>query len=117
METPHTTKFGLLVRRITMRTGTKKIRNSVSEFGRFMAHDGGGADPWLRPPQFHYRLGVRMRQHVRGGSGSAPRSPNPLGFFFFVVTPWLTRSQKHQSRKLYFFLIRLPQNCANEKSA
>jgi hypothetical protein len=28
--------LGLRVRRITMRTGTKKIRNSVSELGRFM---------------------------------------------------------------------------------
>jgi hypothetical protein len=33
------------VRRITMRTGTKKIRNSVNELGRFMS-------PWRRrePP-------------------------------------------------------------------
>ena len=50
-----------------MRTGTKKIRNSVSELGRFMANDGGGAAPWHQPPQFHYRLGVRRRQHTKGG--------------------------------------------------
>ena len=50
-----------------MRTGTKKIRNSVSELGRFMANGGGGAAPWHQPPQFHYRLGVRRRQHAGGG--------------------------------------------------
>src|SRR5438105_1650203 len=66
-EKPQNSKLGLRVRRITMRTGTKKIRNSVSELGRFMANDGAGAAPWHQPPQFHYRLGVGRRQHAKGG--------------------------------------------------
>src|SRR5689334_1655710 len=36
-----------------------------------MANDGGGAAPWHQPPQVHYRLGVRRRQHAKGGSRSS----------------------------------------------
>jgi hypothetical protein len=75
-----------------------------------------GAAPWLQPPQFHYRLGVRMRQHVRGGSGSAPRSLNPLAFWSWVVTSGLPQSQEYKQRKLYSFVKRLLQICANVKS-
>src|SRR3984893_7191875 len=117
MEKPQNSTLGLRVRRITIRTGTKKIRNSVSELGRFMAHDGGGAAPWLQPPQFHYRLGVSMRQHVRGGSRRAPKSPNPWAFWPRVVTSQLTQSKEYKQGKRYSFVMRLLQICANVKSA
>ena len=82
-----------------------------------MAHDGGGAAPWLQPPQFHYRLGISMRQHVRGGSRTVPRSSTPLAFWPRVVTSKLTQSQECKQGKRYSFVMRLLQICANVKSA
>ena len=78
---------------------------------------GGSAAPWLRPPQFHYRLGVRMRQHVRDSSGGAQGSPDPLVFWPWVVTPGLTQSREYKQRKRYSFVMHLLQICANVKSA
>src|SRR5690242_10760818 len=49
---------------MTIRSGTKNIRNNVNEFGRFMARDGGGAVLWLQPPLFHYRPRGWKRQHT-----------------------------------------------------
>src|ERR1700675_3588497 len=36
MSTPHNSTLGLRVSRTTIRTGTKKMRSNVSEFGRFI---------------------------------------------------------------------------------
>src|SRR5215470_17400010 len=65
---------------MTMSTGTKNIRSSVNEFGRFMACDGATCRPGAKLPPFHYRLGAETRQPFRtydgmlaGESVSVPR--------------------------------------------
>jgi hypothetical protein len=57
-----------------------------------------------------------MRQHVRGGPGSAPGSLIPLAFWSRVVTSGLPQPQGYKQRKLYSFVTRLLQICANVKS-
>lgn len=48
-----------------------------------MANDGASAAPWHQPPQFHYRLGARRRQHAKGGSAHSQESESTglLPFF------------------------------------
>src|SRR4029077_19087085 len=54
MGKPQSSMFGLRVRRMTIRTGTKKIRSSVNAFGRFIGAQQRDAAPcgYKPPPRF-----------------------------------------------------------------
>src|SRR5258708_14878571 len=69
MGNPQSSTFGLRVSKTTMRRGTKKIRNTVSELGRFIAPRGGKASPVPATTTVpHYRLRLWRRQRPLGES-------------------------------------------------
>ena len=65
MVRPNISTVGLRVRRITISNGTKNIRSSVNEFGRFMPKLTARRRPVPQPPESHYRLRQKRRQPVR----------------------------------------------------
>jgi hypothetical protein len=58
MGKPQGSTLGLLVKSTTMSTGTKKIRSTVREFGRFIIERARRPFSRLPEPFGHYRLRI-----------------------------------------------------------
>src|SRR6266849_11218962 len=103
MVTPHNSTLGLRVSRTTMSTGTKKIRNNVSELGRFMGDERRNGPVCGRSHAApHYRLRERGRQRLwRAADGD--------GFCTLWLIGRLSRKVGCQS----WALTIVPQTCAN----
>src|SRR5258708_33518703 len=103
MEMPHNSTLGLRVSRTTMSTGTKKIRNNVSELGRFMGDERRNGPVCGRSDAApHYRLRNRGRQRLwRAADGDG------------VSTLWLIRRLSRKVGCEICALTLVAQRCAN----